>query len=220
LYPFVPTSDNELTIQLFLIRHGQSFYNRDGEEAGMDSGLTPLGWAQARRVADWLVENEAVDVLYSSSMLRARQTAEVIGQQMGLSVIVKSGFEEAHQPYWDELPRYPRPHALQPEPGWMLSPEATPHYHALILRLWQPLEPILQAHAGQTVAIVGHGGAWATLMRSLMGGHNVLISTDNGAVHKLAWRFDRWLLAYLNRKEHLRDAEEPEEPPKVSKAVS
>ena len=40
-------SDNELTIQLLLIRHGQSCYNRDGEEAGMDSGLTSLGWASA-----------------------------------------------------------------------------------------------------------------------------------------------------------------------------
>jgi probable phosphoglycerate mutase len=200
-------SDNELRIQLLLIRHGQSFYNRDGEEAGMDSGLTSLGWAQARRVADWLVENEAVDVLYSSSMLRARQTAEVIGQQMGLSVIVQAGFEEARQSYWDELPRYRSPHALQPESGWTLSSETTPHYHALIQRLWQALEPIMEVHPGQTVAIVGHGGAWATLVRSLTGGHNALISTENGAVHKLIWRFDRWMLAYLNRNEHLRDVD-------------
>ncbi len=207
-HPFVPMSDHELTIQLLLIRHGQSFFNRDGEEAGMDSGLTPLGWAQARRVADWLVENEAVDVLYSSSMLRACQTAEVIGQQMGLPVIVKAGFEEADQPYWHELPRYSNPHALQPEPGWTLSSETTPHYHALIQRLWQAVDPIIEVHPGQTVAIVGHGGAWATLVRSLTGGHNVLISTENGAVHKLAWRLGRWMLVYLNRKEHLRDVED------------
>ena len=192
-------NDEQPTTQLLLIRHGQSFWNRDGQEAGSDSELTPLGWAQARRVADRLAGNEPVDVLYASPMRRALQTAEVIGERLGLPVHVQPGFEEADQPYWDELPRYPQPHALQPEPGWVLSAEDTPHYHALIQRLWQALQPILAAHAGKTMAIVGHGGAWATLIRSLTGGHNVLISTDNGAVHKLAWRFDRWLLAYLNR---------------------
>ncbi|MBC8450227.1 MAG: histidine phosphatase family protein, partial [Chloroflexi bacterium] len=43
--------------------------------------------------------NEPVDVLYASPMLRARQTAEVIGARLGLPVIVQPGFEEADQPY-------------------------------------------------------------------------------------------------------------------------
>ena len=65
-------NDEEPTIQLLLIRHGQSFHNRDGQEAGSDSELTPLGWAQARRLAGWLAGNEPVDVLYASPMRRAR----------------------------------------------------------------------------------------------------------------------------------------------------
>ena len=65
-------SDQQPTTQLLFIRQSQSFYNRDGQEAGSDSELTPLGWAQARRLAGWLAGNEPVDVLYASPMRRAR----------------------------------------------------------------------------------------------------------------------------------------------------
>ncbi|MCX7707725.1 MAG: histidine phosphatase family protein, partial [Anaerolineae bacterium] len=39
---------------LVFVRHAQSLYNRDGEKAGLNSGLTELGWRQAQAVAEWL----------------------------------------------------------------------------------------------------------------------------------------------------------------------
>ena len=57
------TETEARTTMLLLIRHGQSHYNRDGEQAGSDSELTPLGWAQAQALADWLSDHEKIDAL-------------------------------------------------------------------------------------------------------------------------------------------------------------
>lgn len=66
---------------LYLIRHGE-YDHRDKRDPDIGRALVPLGVAQARLVAARL---RAIPVemtsLYSSTMTRARQTAEVIGQE-------------------------------------------------------------------------------------------------------------------------------------------
>ncbi len=43
-------------LELLLIRHGESTYNRDGT-GGLNSELTELGVEQARRLCPWLAAN-------------------------------------------------------------------------------------------------------------------------------------------------------------------
>ena len=68
----------------YLLRHGQSEANVKRIFTGqLDRyGLSPLGRRQAERAADYLADR-GIDRIYSSDLLRARQTAEYVGRRLG-----------------------------------------------------------------------------------------------------------------------------------------
>jgi probable phosphoglycerate mutase len=57
-------------LELILVRHGLP----ERRDDTADPPLSPMGHEQARRVAAWLA-HERIDAVFSSTMLRARQTA-------------------------------------------------------------------------------------------------------------------------------------------------
>jgi broad specificity phosphatase PhoE len=62
---------------LFLVRHGQSTANRDRILQGqLDTQLTSEGEEQAASIRDSLPHE--VDLVYSSNLIRARRTAEIV----------------------------------------------------------------------------------------------------------------------------------------------
>ena len=80
--------------RLIAIRHGETPWNAVGRLQGhQDIPLNELGMAQARRVAHALRE-EGIEQLYSSDLLRARQTAEAVSSVLGLPVHIESGLRE------------------------------------------------------------------------------------------------------------------------------
>src|SRR5215212_5746086 len=79
-------------MRLLLIRHGESEHSQRGMIAGYAScpGLTARGFQQAKLLADRLrITAEADDcaALLSSTVLRTRQTAEVLGRELPLGPI-------------------------------------------------------------------------------------------------------------------------------------
>ncbi len=75
-------------MQLYLIRHGQSYVNlEEWQHGNTDEGLTELGQQQAARLAAWLPTHlPHIDALYASTMRRARETAEAVAQPYGCPV--------------------------------------------------------------------------------------------------------------------------------------
>lgn len=80
---------------ILLVRHGQTEYNRLNrvQGRGINAPLNEKGLWQAQRVAEALVEFKP-EVVYSSSLTRAKQTAEQIVHRLGLDV---SRYPIAHQ---------------------------------------------------------------------------------------------------------------------------
>jgi len=77
--------------QFIVIRHGESQTNatdtfQAGNQTDLDP-LTPLGMEDARRLAERLAELP-VDVIVSSSYLRARSTAGAIADVIGAPHVV------------------------------------------------------------------------------------------------------------------------------------
>lgn len=79
---------------LYLIRHGQAF-NVVQKTSG-DPGLTPLGVKQAERLRDRLAGSGEIDadIVISSTMLRAKQTAEIIAPAFSLPIIFDDEVQE------------------------------------------------------------------------------------------------------------------------------
>lgn len=86
---------DKATPALHLVRHGQSTWNVDRRVQGQTDhpGLTELGRAQAAAVAGLLVGANAVRLL-TSDLVRAVQTAQVIGAATGLRPIATSLLRE------------------------------------------------------------------------------------------------------------------------------
>ena len=78
---------------IYLVRHGQTEFNRDGRFQGhLDSPLTLLGTEQAARVGDrlrHLVGDTAGVILISSPLGRTLRTAEIIRDRLGLRVEIE-----------------------------------------------------------------------------------------------------------------------------------
>jgi broad specificity phosphatase PhoE len=73
--------------KIYLVRHGQSEDNADGILGGRrDAGLTELGRRQAEHIAQELVGRE-IDVIYSSPLKRAYETARIIAERLGIADI-------------------------------------------------------------------------------------------------------------------------------------
>src|SRR5262245_40249546 len=78
-----------MTTNLYLIRHGEAHSNVEAVIGGMqgDRGLTERGIAQAEALARRLADGEiAADVLYASTLPRARMTAELVAEALKLPI--------------------------------------------------------------------------------------------------------------------------------------
>ena len=94
------------TCWLYLIRHAATENNRADpprlQGRRLDVPLSPEGFEQASRTARFLAPLR-VDAVYSSPLLRARQTAEAIAQPHGLGVQCVEAITEVDVGQWEGL---------------------------------------------------------------------------------------------------------------------
>lgn len=79
---------------LYIIRHGQTTGDLEDRYGGnYDDRLTELGRKQAQELAGKL-ENEGIQKIFASTLIRAKETAQILGENLGIPVEEKSGFCE------------------------------------------------------------------------------------------------------------------------------
>jgi broad specificity phosphatase PhoE len=147
---------------LLLVRHGETDWNRDGRWQGhSDTHLNDAGRDQARRVVRELHD---VDVAYSSDLARARETAEIIAEVLGLPVRLDARLRERSFGAWEGLTAAEIEAAFGDAHGRWLAGEgagaddAEP-FDAFGARVTSFLAEALERHPGETVLVVAHGGS-------------------------------------------------------------
>jgi probable phosphoglycerate mutase len=91
--------------QLLLLRHGESTWNAEGRWQGQaDPPLSPLGREQAGDAAERL-GGAGFSSLVTSDLLRARETADILGRALGLEPRVAPGLREIDVGDWEGLTR-------------------------------------------------------------------------------------------------------------------
>lgn len=194
------------TFDLLLVRHGQSQHNLD-QTGGDDSPLTELGRRQAERVGHYLAGRYQITALYASPMQRARETAEIINQNLGLPLQFLPDLREAEGPYWAALNRFSNPlQAL--EGGPVAAKELSAFYAEFQARVVRAAREILRVHPEGQVLVVSHGGVMSTFVRTLTGSHQVSVHSANTCLHHLRWEQGRWHIVCLNRIHHLLGADD------------
>ena len=164
-----------MSTTLYLIRHGETDANVAGVWQGStDSPLNARGQAQARALARRIAHEQLpISIIYSSPLQRARLTAEQVALALGdVPVVLDPGLAEYHLGEWegltyeqlkDEKRLWER---MADDPDFTPPGGESPRQFAL--RLLNSFQTIIQKHGGETVAVVGHGGALATALSMLI----------------------------------------------------
>ena len=154
--------------RLCLVRHGQTDWNLQGRYQGQnDVPLNQKGRDQAHALALQLKDHQFAAV-YTSDLERARETADIIAEGLGLPVINEVRLREINQGQWEGQhveviksryadlwqQRSVDPASVRPPGGETVGEVAQ--------RVWAALDDIAQLHPGLSVLIVSHGLALAT----------------------------------------------------------
>lgn len=154
------------------VRHGETAWNRESRIQGhLDIPLSPLGLAQAQRLAQALA-GEPLDAIYASDLGRARQTAAAVAERVGLPVQEDAGLRERgfgcfEGLSWSEIEsRWPEQALRWKRRDPDFGSEGGERLRDFYARAVGAVERLAQAHPGQTLLVVAHGGVMDCLYRA------------------------------------------------------
>lgn len=157
---------------IILIQHCQSEHHINNMSGGWtDTPLTELGRKQAEIIGEKLkgfVDNNIYS-LYSSDLLRASQTAEIVGTQLGLDVIQDKGLREINTGVaagktkdWARANRKPRTRS-----GFDLDYQEFQDgesWRQFYSRVCNSMDRIYKSDKDKNLVIVTHGGTLGYLL--------------------------------------------------------
>jgi broad specificity phosphatase PhoE len=159
---------------LVLVRHGQIAANAERIWHGStDSALTERGRGEAERTARHLAQRAPAPVaLYTSPLLRARETAGPIAAELGLAARVEPGLAEygigeLEGVSYLELAqqhRFFEKIAVDPD----FAPPRGESPRQVVARVSAALAAIARAHRGEQVVVVSHGAALGLALGALI----------------------------------------------------
>jgi broad specificity phosphatase PhoE len=145
---------------LLLVRHGETDWNAEGRLQGhTDRPLSDYGRGQARRLAEEL-EGEELEAIYSSDLARARETAEIVGERLGLPIALEPDLREKDWGTWEGLS------AVERDRVEFVGESTEAHQE----RMLRALRTIAEHHPGDArILVVTHGGSMRRVQTATMG---------------------------------------------------
>lgn len=161
--------------KLIIVRHCQALGNLERFFQGrIDSDITQTGRAQIGAVAE-LLSAEPIDIMYTSTLKRARLTAEGINVYHEVPLLIDERLSEINAGSWEGMliteieKNYPDEfHNWREEPAVFRAPEGE-SMSEVYDRMKAAVNDIIKANDGKTVCIVSHGCAIKCLMCYLHG---------------------------------------------------
>jgi broad specificity phosphatase PhoE len=142
---------------LLLVRHGETDWNAEGRLQGhTDRPLSDYGRRQAQQLAGEL-EDEELEAIYSSDLARARETAEIVGERLGLPVVLDPDLREKDWGTWEGL------NAVERDRVEFVG-ETTEAHQERMLRALRRIHP-----GDRRVLVVTHGGSMRRVQTAAMG---------------------------------------------------
>ena len=205
-------------MRLLLIRHAEPEAAMTGVVAGPlgCTGLTERGRSQAAALARRLqAEAQSYDVLHSSVLARSVETAEIVAASLGVDDIVKDcDLCELHPgdcdgAEWDDQVRVRGTGGeWDPDEPMSIGGESLRDFD---LRVRAALQRLMDLHAGESVAVITHGGFITAAMLFFLGLPGVAdersfeLAPDYTSISE--WRRPRessdWVLVRYNDTAHL-----------------
>ena len=162
---------NELNITL--LRHARSRADDEQVHEGRyDSPLTDAGRTQVQsRAQEFLGRGFHFDTIISSTLIRAHETANIIGQALHAPIVTDPDWMEfnngplAGMPFKEAEERYPRPKFRNPYEPFCGTGESASEIHC---RGARAVEKVIRRGVGEYL-VVAHGGILNAALRTIIG---------------------------------------------------
>lgn len=177
-------------MELLIIRHGQSMGEvEERHEGRADFPLSPLGYEQAEKTARFLYRNYPLDRIYTSPLVRARSTAEMIARPLQQPVQIEEALNERDN---GRLSGMLRSEALEKYP---FPPQGRPYYESFFggeselaqrNRIEHFFGRICQELPGRRVGLISHASTINLLFRCFLNlptQCNIYLSTSEAGIH-------------------------------------
>jgi broad specificity phosphatase PhoE len=175
-------------MKIYLIRHGESTSDvKQKYEGDYDDHLTDRGIKEAEIIAD-KISRSKIQIIYSSSKIRARETSQIISERLKCKVKIKSELNEQ-----DIYGAYAELGKSQPEEeyrklGELLAErdgetegaEAYKHFRERVIACFAKITRTTY----ESVAIVTHGGPIRAIFREVLN-FGEFAEIGNGAIIQL-----------------------------------
>lgn len=185
--------------KICLIRHGETDWNALGRIQGKtDIPLNENGKKQAEQCRDYLKHSEW-DVIVTSPLKRAKQTALIINEALQLEVVEMDEFMERSFGDAEGKTREERailyPHHQYP------NQESR---EALVKRLTDGLEKVICRFPDEKVLLVAHGAVIHTLL-TIVSEDSLKIEKylSNACISNIQYKEKRWEVKDYNLVDHL-----------------
>lgn len=157
--------------KLLVVRHGETDYNVQGRYCGsQDVPLNDEGLSQAQGAAAAL-SARMVDVVVSSPLQRARQTAEILNSAIGQSIVIRDEFRERCFGVYEGLTRdeamrnYPELWQQNVLRQLDKAPAGGETIRDVRERVAAGLEYLFRTYTGMNVLLVAHGQVFREIQR-------------------------------------------------------
>ena len=203
--------------RLYLIRHARPDYaSTDHVETPLgrqyDPPLGDVGLEQAERLADRLALLPRPAAIYSSTLTRARQTAQVFAGRIGMQVLERAELCEWFGGEW-EAKDFEQIFAEHPDAidlfrnqnsAWHLAP-GSERADDFQRRCVSAVETIIAAHPEGDVVAVAHGGVINAYFSDILGirGQDMFFLPENTSLNTVVIRGEERLAWFLSDASHL-----------------
>jgi broad specificity phosphatase PhoE len=198
--------------RIYLIRHAETVWNAEGRLQGtLDAPLSDRGRGQAHRLVEML-RRIPLSAVYSSPLERAHGTARTVAAAHGLVARPVDAFREMNQGEWEgRLVEEVAAEYGESLTVWRDSPAETrlPGGETLAevaRRAVGALHDVAARHAGQTLAVVAHGGVNKTILLTVLGApldHHWRIRQGNACINVIEMDGAEARIMVLNDTFHL-----------------
>lgn len=163
--------------KIYLIRHGQTDWNRAGKIQGMkDIPLNETGRAQARQMAEGMAHRPVARV-FTSRLMRARETAQILADSQKIPLYLVSGLEEISYGDWEGMSmeeirrRFPQEFAAWWKDPVEGSPPGGESQMDVLIRSARAMEAVkanMAQDGAEAVAVVSHGATICCILSWLL----------------------------------------------------
>ncbi len=198
-----------MVLKIYLIRHGETDFNKQGKEWGQDNNIPLNDWGllHSRKLSEEL-KHIKFDKLYSSDLKRAKQTSEEISGLNKVEVVYDKRLREYDpgdvDPQSEEWVEKYKEILNSGVSKYDIRPFGGENIWDLIKRTQSFLND-LEKEKG-TIVVVSHSGVNAVLMNLSQGKSKdefLSFKQDNTCINILEFKEGRWILKVINESSHI-----------------